>query len=111
MTMMISAYTPAPGDKTAVTKPSKYTKEYKKRFDEGASPVAKALRKKSGDSSIDYGILKDVYDRGHAAWRTGHRPGTTPEQWGLARVNSFIVGGTTQKTTDSDLWKKHKSNK
>jgi hypothetical protein len=106
-----SAYTPAPGDKTAVTKPSKYTKEYKKRFDEGASPVAKALRKKSEDSGIDYGILKDVYDRGHAAWRTGHRPGTTPQQWGLARVNSFIVGGTTQKTTDSDLWKKHKSNK
>ena len=106
-----SAYEPAPGDKTAVTKPSKYTKEYQKRFDEEASPVSKSLRKKSEESGIDYGILKDVYDRGHAAWRTGHRPGTTPEQWGLARVNSFIVGGTTQKTTDADLWKKHKANK
>lgn len=106
-----SAYTPAPGDKTAETKPSKYTKEYQKRFDESASPVSKALRKKSEDSGIDYSILKDVYDRGHAAWRTGHRPGTTPEQWGLARVNSFIVGGKTRQTTDSDLWKKHKGNK
>lgn len=104
-----SAYKPAPGDSTAETKPSKYTKEYQRRFDEESSPVSKALRKKSEDSGIDYSILKDVYDRGYAAWRTGHRPGTTPEQWGLARVNSFIVGGKTQKTTDSDLWDRHKN--
>ena len=103
-----SAYKPAPGDADAETKPSKYTKEYQKRFSEEASPVSKSLRKKSEESGIDYGILKDVYDRGHAAWKSGHRPGTTPEQWGLARVNSFIVGGKTRQTADADLWKKVK---
>ena len=50
------------------------------------------------------GILKKVFDRGVAAWRTGHRPGTTATQWGLARVNSFVTKskGTWGKA-DSDL--------
>jgi hypothetical protein len=35
--------------------------------------------------------LKKVYARGVAAHRTGgHRPGTSPEQWGHGRVNAFI---------------------
>jgi hypothetical protein len=67
-----------------------------------------ALKNKAEKSGISYGILKKVFDRGVAAWRTGHRPGTTPTQWGLARVNSFIVGGKTRKTADADLWKQHK---
>ena len=28
-----------------------------------------------------------------AAWKTGHRPGTTPQQWAFARVNSMLTGG------------------
>jgi hypothetical protein len=43
-----------------------------------------------------------------AAWRTGHRPGTTPQQWAFARVNSFITGGKTRTTADKDLWAKTK---
>jgi hypothetical protein len=70
--------------------------------------TAEAIKNKAEKSGISYGILKKVFDRGVAAWRTGHRPGTTPTQWGLARVNSFIVGGKTRKTADADLWKKHK---
>ncbi len=69
------------------------------------------LVKKSDKSGIPYSILKKVYDRGMAAWRTGHRPGTTPQQWGYARVNSFIVGGKTRTTGDADLWKKYKGMK
>ena len=46
---------------------------------------------KSKKSGISVGTLKKVYNRGVAAWKTGHRPGTTPEQWGHARVNAFIV--------------------
>lgn len=68
----------------------------------------KALRNKADKTGISYGILKKVFDRGVAAWRTGHRPGTTPTQWGLARVNSFATGGKTRTTADADLWKKHK---
>ena len=66
------------------------------------------LVKKSEESGISYSILKKVYDRGMAAWNTSHRPGVGQHQWAFARVNSFISGGTTRKTTDSDLWKQHK---
>lgn len=64
----------------------------------------KALQKKAEKTGISYGILKKVFDRGVAAWRTGHRPGTTPTQWGLARVNSFATKskGTWGKA-DKDL--------
>ena len=62
------------------------------------------LVKKSEKSGISYGILKKVYDRGMAAWKGGHRPGTTPQQWAFARVNSFITKGKgTWGKADSDL--------
>lgn len=51
------------------------------------------LEKKSDQTGVPYGILKKSYDRGVAAWRTGHRPGTTPQQWAFARVNSMLTGG------------------
>ena len=69
------------------------------------------LKKKSEKSGIAYGILKKVFDRGMAAWKTGHRPGATPHQWAYARVNSFITGGKTRTTADADLWAKHKGKK
>lgn len=130
-----SAYKPAPGDATAETKPSKHTKRYHKLFKkEGIinhdkrfkfyrkkeNPYFKeeiiieneqALRKKASETGISYGILKKVFDRGVAAWRTGHRPGTTPSQWGFARVNSFATGGKTRQTADADLWKQHSGKK
>jgi hypothetical protein len=62
------------------------------------------LKKKAEKSGIAYGILKKVYDRGMAAWQGGHRPGTTPQQWAFARVNSFITKGSgTWGGADSDL--------
>jgi len=64
------------------------------------------LKKKSEKSGVPYSILKKVYDRGMAAWKTGHRPGTTPQQWAFARVNSFLTGGKTRTTADKDLWAK-----
>ena len=109
-----SAYKPAPGDATAKTKPSKSTNKMKKMFPDlyketvEEAAADKSLAKKAEASGISVGILKQVYKRGVAAWRTGHRPGTTPEQWGHARVNSFITGGKTRTTADADLWKQHK---
>lgn len=146
------AYKPAPGDKRAETKPSKYTKMYKDMFGEedalkqarekikqekqqdkqkhdrtldrarmqdarsnmrtatrknrGVSSAtssttneqfelteksASALQQKAEKSGISVGTLNKVYNRGVAAWKTGHRPGTTPQQWGYARVNAFIA--------------------
>tara|TARA_B100000287_G_scaffold416403_1_gene451044 strand:- start:203 stop:1588 length:1386 start_codon:yes stop_codon:yes gene_type:complete len=107
---------PAPGDARAKTKPSKHTKKFKAMFGEMAEHITfedymineqdtdAALKKKADKSGMPLGILKQVFKRGVAAWKTGHRPGTTAVQWGLARVNSFVTksSGTWGKA-DKDL--------
>ena len=88
-----------------------FTNFYKdKKMDEGAAD--KSLKKKAEASGMSFSILKKVYNRGVAAWRTGHRPGTTPEQWGHARVNSFVTksSGTWGKA-DKDLADKVRASK
>ena len=66
--------------------------------------AGKSIADKAKKSGMPKGVLQQVYNRGVAAWKTGHRPGTTPEQWGHARVNSFITksSGTWGKA-DKDL--------
>ena len=102
-----SAYKDAPGDKKARKKDmpkSKYTKDYKKMYDEVVNFTEGALADKAKKSGISVGTLRKVYNRGMAAWKTGHRPGTTPQQWGMARVNAFIVKKKKGKLNhDQDL--------
>ena len=75
---------------------------YEKAFEELLEN--EGFKKKAAKSGISYGTLKKVYNRGMAAWRTGHRPGTTPQQWGMARVNSYIGKGKgTYYGADADL--------
>ena len=124
---------PAPGDANADTKPSKHTKKFKQMFGEedpcwdthkqvgtkmkngkkvpNCVPKEEVLDEKiaglvtkAEKSGMPYGILKKVYDRGMAAYKTGHRPGTTAQQWAFARVNSFVTksSGTWGKA-DADL--------
>ena len=72
----------------------------------------KGLKKKAEKSGISYGILKKVYDRGMAAWRGGHRPGASQQQWAFARVNSFITKGSgTWGKADKDLAKQVRGSK
>ena len=100
------AYKPAPGDARAETKPSKHTKKFKDMFGEelNESNTKKALQKKADKTGMPYSILKQVFDRGVAAWKSGHRPGTTPAQWGFARVNSFATKSKgTWGGADKDL--------
>jgi hypothetical protein len=99
---------PLETDKGVKTKESKHTKAYKKQFGSESAGKIKGLEKKAKETGISYSILKQVYDRGMAAWRTGHRPGASQHQWAFARVNSFCTGGKTQKTADADLWAKVK---
>ena len=100
-------YKPAPGDKGAKTKLSKYTKKYRQMYgEEFVMEEIKGITNKAKKSGMPYSILKKVYDRGMAAWKGGHRPGTTQQQWAFARVNSFVTKspGTWGKA-DSDLAK------
>ena len=71
----------------------------------------KALKNKAKKTGIPLGILRQVYRRGVAAWKTGHVPGTTPQQWGMGRVNSFAVGGKTTKMADKALYNQAKAAK
>ena len=71
----------------------------------------KGIENNSEKSGIPYGILKQVYNRGMAAWKGGHRPGTTPQQWAMARVNAFITKGKAYYTADADLAKKARAAK
>jgi len=76
---------------------------------EGAKLVyetIKGLKNKADKTGMPYSILKKVYDRGMAAWRGGHRPGTSQQQWAFARVNSFVTKSSgTWGGADKDLAK------
>ena len=66
------------------------------------------LAAKAKKSGISIETLRKVYRRGVAAWNSGHRPGTTPQQWGMARVNSYITKGKgTYHGADKDLREEH----
>jgi len=79
----------------------KLAKEEVEQIEEGKAD--KSLAAKAQKSGISLGTLKSVFRRGVAAWNSGHRPGTTPSQWGHARVNSYINKGKTYHTADKDL--------
>ena len=67
------------------------------------------LKKKADKSGMSYSILKKVFDRGMAAWKSGHRPGASQQQWAYARVNSFITKSSgTWGGADKDLAKQVK---
>ncbi len=85
-------------------KPSSYTEQWKKLF-----PDAKSLEEKSKATGVPLKYIKESYNRGMAAWRTGHRPGATEQQWGYARAHSLLLCGKTYYTTDSDLIREAKA--
>ena len=89
---------------------SKATLAYENQFKEKPSGPDTALKNKSKESGISLTILREVFERGMAAWRSGHRPGVAPQQWAHARVNSFITGVGKARQADEDLWKKHSGN-
>jgi hypothetical protein len=85
-------------DKGQKTKTSSYTQKFRKMY-----PGVKSLPEISKATHIPLGTLKTVYNRGLAAWRTGHRPGASPQAWAYARVHSFVTKGKTYYTADADL--------
>ena len=59
---------------------------------------------------VTAGQLRQVYNKGLAAYKTGHRPGTTPNQWAMARENSVLTGGKAAKV-DAHIFGKGKKPK
>jgi hypothetical protein len=86
-------------DKGQKTKTSSYTQKFRKMY----GPEVRSLPEIAKATGIPLKTLKTVYNRGLAAWRTGHRPGASPQAWGYARVHSFATKGKTYYTADKDL--------
>lgn len=86
------------------TKKSRYTAAWNRQF-----PGVKSLKDRAKATGVPLRYLQESFDRGMAAWRTGHRPGATQQQWGYARVSSLLMCGKTHYTTDSDLVRKAKA--
>ena len=80
------------------TKSSSYTVAFRKAF-----PNITSLKDKARVTGVPEDILKRVYNKGLAAWRTGHRPGATQGRWASARVNSFLMKGCTFYYPDHKL--------
>jgi hypothetical protein len=97
-----SAYRPFETD-VIKTKTSDYTRRFRARF-----PDAKSLEEKAKATGVPLSVIRECYNRGLAAWRTGHRPGATQQQWGYARVHSLLMCGKTHYTADADLVKQAK---
>lgn len=74
----------------------------------------------SKTTAIKRSILQQVYNRGVGAWKTNiasvrllngkkdysvtdRSKKMSKEQWGMARVYSFVMNGKTAKTADKDL--------
>ena len=104
------AYQPLPGDTKGkkLLKKSKHTKAYDELYGDeknesllekaegDRSPIDNkdietALKKKSEETGVPVPLLRIVMRRGMAAWKSGHRPGAGQEQWGYARINSFLT--------------------
>jgi hypothetical protein len=98
-----TAYTGFSTNKGAKTRKSSYSAKWAKLF-----PEAKSLKARAKASGVPLKYIKECYNRGLAAWRTGHRPGATQQQWAYARVSSFLTCGKTHYSTDSDLVNKAK---
>lgn len=73
--------------------------------------VEKALANKAKATGISKSILKSVYAKGLAAWKTGHRPGVGQHQWAMGRVNSFVTGSGGARKADKELWKRASKSK
>ena len=98
------AYVGFATDKGVKGKSSGYTAAWHSLF-----PGADSLEAKAKVSGVPLWAIKESYNRGMAAWRTGHRPGATEQQWGYARVHSLLLCGKTYATTDSDIVRRAKA--
>ncbi|ALI95324.1 hypothetical protein AP053_gp221 [Ostreococcus mediterraneus virus 1] len=85
-------------DEGMKTRTSSYTQRFRKKY-----PGVKSLPDIAKATKIPLKTLETIYNRGLAAWRTGHRPGASPQAWGYARVHSYVMKGKTYRTADANL--------
>lgn len=100
-------------DRGIKTKTSSWTKQFYKKYGKKVNELKekypdwdhfKIVSKATG---LNRTVLKKSYDRGIAAYKTGHRPGATAGQWGFARMYSLIIRHKRKSLShDQDLAEK-----
>ncbi len=100
------AYVGFKTDKYAATRrkrKSSYTAQWDRLF-----PDAKSLEEHSKVTGVPVKYLKEIFRRGSAAWRSGHRLGQSTFSWSYPRVKSALLCGKTHYGPDSDIVRKAK---
>lgn len=103
------AYKELPGDTKGkkLLKKSQHTKDYEELYGKDESlteekaegdrspidnkSIETGVKNKSDETGVPIELLRIIMRRGMAAWKSGHRPGAGQEQWGYARINSFLT--------------------
>jgi hypothetical protein len=99
-------FKPFKSDEGSSTKPSKYSRTQlaeKVREEMDGNDKDAFIAAASKVSGVSKTIIKEVHERGAAAWATGHRPGASQVAWSRARVYYFLTKGKTSYTADKDL--------
>lgn len=87
-------------DKYSKSKKSGYTLKFHRKYGDNV----KTLSQISKATGFPISCLRKVYNKGLAAWASGHRPGASQHAWAMARVYSFCVNGKTTRTADKKLY-------
>jgi hypothetical protein len=95
------AYVGFKTDKYAATRKkrkSSYTAEWNRLF-----PDAKSIKERSKVTGVPEKYLLKVANKASAAWRSGHRPGITQQEWQYPRISSYLLCGKAHYTADAKL--------
>ena len=130
------SFKPSPGDKGAKTKTSQHTKDFRRKFGEELETIEvtddeiskflmegaddylfedqgteTALKNKAEKTGFPLSVIRAIFNKGRSAWRTSHRPGTNPDQWGFARVNAVLSKNGKARKVDQKLYDRGKKAK
>ena len=97
--MLRRDYKPFPTDRGVKTRRSSYTQRFHRKYGDKIRTIPQISRA----TGVPIEVLQQVYRRGMAAWRTGHRPGASQQAWAWARVYSYVMKGKTYYTADKNL--------
>jgi len=95
--------------KSRKARKSTWTAKFDREYGDDIAKLkgGKSLKNIAKVSGIPEKGLKEIYDKGAAAYYTGgSRPSQTSSSWAYARVYSYIMGGNTRKV-DKEVTEKY----
>lgn len=77
---------------------SSYTAQWDRLF-----PGVKSLEDRAMVTGVPLKYLLKVKQKAAAAWRSGHRPGMSQQEWEYPRISSYLLCGKAHYTADAKL--------